>query len=189
MRHAVSESTVEEAALSWFEELGYGIANGPAIAPGEPEAEREAFDQVVLVDRLREAIERLNPEIPEEAREEAFRKVLRPESQSLVVRALDTDGKPIEHAAVAVSCGTAGGEVTRGAALTDQQGLTPTDAENGAIVLTLTKCVATDDPRQPEASAYGYRVSVEKEGFAGQTITLPAGSSLPRPLVVRLERK
>ena len=31
-----NESTVEEAALSWFDELGYGIAHGPSIAPGEP---------------------------------------------------------------------------------------------------------------------------------------------------------
>lgn len=79
-----NESTVEEAALSWFEELGYGVVYGPDIAPGEPGAMRDSFDQVVLIGRLREAIDRLNPKIPYEAREEALRKIFRPDSPSLV---------------------------------------------------------------------------------------------------------
>ncbi len=45
--------------------------------PGEPAAERESFCEVVLVGRLREALRQLNPTLPEEAREEALRKVLR----------------------------------------------------------------------------------------------------------------
>ena len=69
-----NESTVEEAALSWFEELGYGVAHGPTFARGEPEAERDSFGDVVLAKRLRDAIDQLNPDIPAEAREEAFRK-------------------------------------------------------------------------------------------------------------------
>lgn len=84
MTDQFNESTVEEASLSWFDELGYGIAHGPSIAPGEPGAMRDSFDQVVLVERLREAIDRINPTIPQEAREEALRKVLRAESPSLV---------------------------------------------------------------------------------------------------------
>ena len=42
MVEAFNESTVEKAALSWFGELGYTVAHGPAIAPGEPEAERDS---------------------------------------------------------------------------------------------------------------------------------------------------
>ena len=61
----------------WFGELGYAVGHGPHLAPGEPAAERDSFGDVVLVGRLREAIRRLNPAIPEEAREEALRKVLR----------------------------------------------------------------------------------------------------------------
>ncbi len=79
-----NESTVEDAALSWFGELGYAILHGPEIAPGEPAAERDSFGDVVLVGRLREAINRLNPAIPQEAHDEALRKVLRPDSPSLV---------------------------------------------------------------------------------------------------------
>lgn len=63
-----NESIVEDAALNWFGELGYVVAHGPHMAPGEPAAERDSFGEVVLVGRLRTAIRRLNPAIPEEAR-------------------------------------------------------------------------------------------------------------------------
>ena len=65
---SLTESIVEDAALEWFGELGYAVGHGPHLAPGEPAAERDSFGEVVLVGRLREAIRRLNPAIPEEAR-------------------------------------------------------------------------------------------------------------------------
>jgi len=71
------ESHVEEATLEWFGELGYSTAYGEDIAPEGARAERESFGDVLLVQRLRDAIDRLNPTIPDEAREDAFRKVLR----------------------------------------------------------------------------------------------------------------
>lgn len=37
---AFTESIVEEAALAWFESLGWRIRHGPEIASGEPKAER-----------------------------------------------------------------------------------------------------------------------------------------------------
>jgi type I restriction enzyme R subunit len=80
---SLNESIVEDAALEWFGELGYEIRHGPQLAPGEPAAERESFGEVLLVGRLREAIRPLNLSIPEEAREEALRKVLRVGTPSL----------------------------------------------------------------------------------------------------------
>ncbi|MFT5028640.1 MAG: type I restriction enzyme R subunit [Candidatus Binatia bacterium] len=77
------ENDVELAALGWFQGVGYAIGHGPHIAPGEPSAERRSFGEVALVGRLREAIGRLNPAIPEVAREEALHKTLRVESGSL----------------------------------------------------------------------------------------------------------
>lgn len=96
------ESTVEAAAISWFQKLGYQYLSGPDIAPGEPAAERDSFDDMVLVERLRRAIDRLNPSIPADAREEALRKVLRPESPSLIVNnrafhGMLRDGVPVEY--------------------------------------------------------------------------------------------
>ncbi|BBP05156.1 hypothetical protein TPL01_10370 [Sulfuriferula plumbiphila] len=99
---SLNESIVEDAALSWFGELGYAIGHGPLMAPGEPAAERDSFGDVVLAGRLREAIRRLNPAIPEEAREDALRKVLRVGTPSLnqtnhTFHAMLRDGVPVEY--------------------------------------------------------------------------------------------
>ena len=51
-----SESTVECAALPWLSELGWQVKHGPDIAPGGLFAERLDFGQVVLEQRLRDAL-------------------------------------------------------------------------------------------------------------------------------------
>ena len=99
---SLNESIVEDTALEWFGELGYAVGHGPQLAPGEPAAERDSFGEVVLVGRLREAIRRLNPAIPEEAREEALRKVLRVGTPALVqtnraFHRMLRDGVPVEY--------------------------------------------------------------------------------------------
>src|SRR5438067_13364295 len=102
MERNFTESTVEDAALSWFTELGYSVAHAPHLAPGEIASERSSFCDVVLIGRLRDAIARLNPRIPSDAREEALRKVLRHDAPSLVAnnRAFHRmlrDGVPVEY--------------------------------------------------------------------------------------------
>jgi type I restriction enzyme R subunit len=79
-----TESTIEETALDWLKDLGYTIVFGNDIAPDEPAAERENYGEVVLAGRLKAALERINPNIPPEALEDAFRKVTRPASPALV---------------------------------------------------------------------------------------------------------
>lgn len=54
----LNESIVEDVALQRFGELGYALAHGPDLAPGEPAAERDGFGDVVLAWPLREAIRR-----------------------------------------------------------------------------------------------------------------------------------
>jgi type I restriction enzyme R subunit len=81
----LTEADVEQAALGWLAALGYAVVHGPAIAPGEPGAERGSYGDVVLVERLRAALARLNPAVPAAALDEALRKVLRPDSPSLLV--------------------------------------------------------------------------------------------------------
>src|SRR5437016_5396504 len=98
----VTESAVEEAALTWFEDLGYTVLHGPDIAPGEPAAERAAYNEVVLQDRLRTAIARINPTIPSETLAEALGKVLRAEHPSLYgnnhrFHAFLTEGVDVEY--------------------------------------------------------------------------------------------
>ena len=83
-----TESVVEEAALAWLEGLGYSFLHGPAIAVGEPGAERAdpGYRDVVLEGRLRQALVRLNPDLPHEALEDAFRKLMRAEGPTLLER-------------------------------------------------------------------------------------------------------
>jgi type I restriction enzyme R subunit len=81
-----AESDVEDAALAWLEALGWTLKNGPEIAPGELAAERSDFGQVVLEQRLHDALARLNPDLPAAALGDAFRKLTRPEGPTLEVR-------------------------------------------------------------------------------------------------------
>ncbi|MBK9116697.1 MAG: type I restriction endonuclease subunit R [Betaproteobacteria bacterium] len=83
---AFNESVIEEAALAWLEAAGWQVGNGADIAPGEPAAERDDFGQVVLGARLRAALARLNPRLPPEALDDAFRKLTRPEGADLIAR-------------------------------------------------------------------------------------------------------
>src|SRR5437899_2169475 len=78
-----TESVVEEAALEVFAALGYTVLHGPNIAPGEMFAERSSYQDVVLVERLRSVLTRINPNVPAAAIEEAIRKLLRTESPVL----------------------------------------------------------------------------------------------------------
>lgn len=80
----ITESHIEEAALAWLGELGYGIKAGPEIAPDSATRERESYDDVVLTGRLARAVERLNPAIPDEARADALRRIRQVEYPGLI---------------------------------------------------------------------------------------------------------
>jgi type I restriction enzyme, R subunit len=97
-----TESTVEAAALAWLEDVGWQIAHGPDIAPDTLAAERRDYGEVVLAERLRDALARLNPDLPPEALEDAFRKLTRPEGAEPIARnralhRLLVDGVPVEY--------------------------------------------------------------------------------------------
>ncbi len=83
--HVITESEVEQVALDILSELKYKVIYGPDIAPDGLRPERRSYADVILVDRLREAIDRFNPEIPAEAKDEAVKRILRTESPDLVI--------------------------------------------------------------------------------------------------------
>lgn len=100
----VTELIVEAATLEWFKGLGYTTLSAPDIAPDEPNAERQTFADVVLVDRLSSALTQINPTIPADALEEALRKIVSIglDSPSLYennrrFHNLLTDGVPVEY--------------------------------------------------------------------------------------------
>lgn len=85
MGHIITESEVEQVALNILSELKYKIIYGPDIAPNGPKPERQGYGDVILLSRLRETINRFNPSIPNEAKEEAIKQILRTESPDLVI--------------------------------------------------------------------------------------------------------
>ena len=97
-----TESVVEEAVLEWLGALQYAVVHGPDIAPGELLAERRDYGQAILENRLRQALAQLNPKLPAEALEDAFRKIIRaegatPEARNRAFHRLLVDGVTVEY--------------------------------------------------------------------------------------------
>ena len=101
MPKIITESEVEEASLDMLEELGYKIIYGPDISEGGINEERK-YNEVVLVQRLRNALQRINKDIPKEAIEEAIKKIKRTDSQNQIINNQSfhkfiTEGVPVEY--------------------------------------------------------------------------------------------
>jgi type I restriction enzyme R subunit len=71
----MTEDQLEQEALSWLADVGYTCLFGPDLAPDGAGTERADYRQVLLVERMRHAMARLNPSIPLQAREDALRQV------------------------------------------------------------------------------------------------------------------
>jgi type I restriction enzyme R subunit len=98
----MNEKIVEQAAVGWFEALGYHTSRGSDISPGADYPLRERYEDVVLLPRLKAALRKLNPDMPEEAIVQAATIVSRPPETTLVqnnrwFHRLLTDGVPVEY--------------------------------------------------------------------------------------------
>ncbi|MCE5206934.1 MAG: type I restriction endonuclease subunit R [Chloroflexi bacterium] len=97
-----TESTIEQAAIDWFTGLGYTYAFGPTIACDGSSPERASYSEVLLSGRLHSALSRLNPSIPPDALDDAFKKISQFPSAALLTanrsfhRAL-VDGITVEY--------------------------------------------------------------------------------------------
>lgn len=92
----ITESEIEEFSIKLLEHQGYQYIYAPSIAPdsdqvslplGETEErgfKRESFEDVLLVDRLKTAVGRINPDIPEDIRDDAIKQMLRLNSPELI---------------------------------------------------------------------------------------------------------
>jgi type I restriction enzyme, R subunit len=102
MTSFLRESDIENKALEWLKDEGYSITVGSAIDPESSGEERKEFSDVVLVERLKQTINRLNPSIPQEAKDDAIKKVLRQTSQDILennkqFHKFITDGIDVEY--------------------------------------------------------------------------------------------
>jgi len=98
----LTENAIEEYAIELLRGLGYGYCHGPDLAPDGASPERASFADVLLLERLRGAIDLLNPTVPAEAREDALRQVQRIASPELLVNnetfhRLLTEGVPVQY--------------------------------------------------------------------------------------------
>jgi type I restriction enzyme, R subunit len=84
MKNSITENEIEEIALSYLQNLGYSYILGTTLSPDGEHPERQYTD-VVLTARLRDAIDKLNPSITQDAKEDALKKVLRTESPNALI--------------------------------------------------------------------------------------------------------
>ncbi len=80
----ITENKIETFTIEVLQSMGWEYVHGLMIAPGAEDAERESFEQIVLIERLRKSVAVINPGIPPAAQEQAIQKVLRIYSPELL---------------------------------------------------------------------------------------------------------
>ena len=97
----MTESDLEQLALTWFQDTGWEFRHGPDIAPDTETPERTDYRQVLLHTQLRAALHRLNPDVPDAVLDEVLHHIAKPDHPSLIQsnRAFHEaliDGVPVE---------------------------------------------------------------------------------------------
>jgi type I restriction enzyme R subunit len=96
----ITESAIELLAIQRLESLGYNYLYGPDITLDGHSPERETFEQVLLLNRLKTAVRKINPGIPVDAQAEAIKEIQRIASPELLANneafhRLLTEGIPV----------------------------------------------------------------------------------------------
>ncbi len=84
MSKRLNEKEIEQFSIELLQNLGYQHIFGPDIAPESETPERKTFEDVLLIERLRIAVGRINPNIPVDVREDAIKQILRINSPELI---------------------------------------------------------------------------------------------------------
>ncbi len=80
----ITENNIEISAIELLQSQGWEYANGKELSPEGMFCERENFQQVVLINRLRSTIAKINSHISVDAQETAVQKVLQIYSPELL---------------------------------------------------------------------------------------------------------
>ena len=84
MNSKITESSIESFAIELLETHGYQYIYGPDIAPDSETPERNSFEDVLLLEKLKIAVSRINPDIPADALEDAVKQIERLNSPELI---------------------------------------------------------------------------------------------------------
>jgi type I restriction enzyme R subunit len=84
MSKSITEPDIEVHNLELLKALGYGYKNGYTLEPEGAAPERQSFGDVLLKDRLTQALARINPHLSPDTRHEAQRKVQNIASPDLI---------------------------------------------------------------------------------------------------------
>lgn len=96
----ITENTIESFAIELLEKLGYEYVYAPDIAHDSENPERNSYEEVLLVNRLQNAVKRINHNIPADAQAEAIKEIQRIASPELLANnetfhRLLTEGIPV----------------------------------------------------------------------------------------------
>lgn len=80
----MTESDLEQLAITWFQDTGWNYRAGPDIAPDSDTPQRNDYRQVLLQGELREALSRLNPQIPAGVLDDVAHQLSKPDHPSLI---------------------------------------------------------------------------------------------------------
>ena len=80
----ITENVLEGLALTWFQDTGWDYRAGPDIAPDSDSPQRTDYRQVLLQGELREALARLNPQIPAAVLDDVAHQLGKPDHPSLI---------------------------------------------------------------------------------------------------------
>jgi type I restriction enzyme R subunit len=120
MQDKITESAIERFTIELLEKQGYQYIYAPDIAPDSETPERESFEDVLLIEHLRNAVGRINPALPPNVQEDAIKQILRLNSPELIAnneafhRMLTEGIKVTYQRDLPASAGQAGGTEPRG---------------------------------------------------------------------------
>lgn len=107
----MTEDQLEQEALGWLADVGYQHRYGPELAPDGSTPERSDYRQVLLIERLRQAVAALNPTVPQAARDDAVKQVVDLGTPVLLaanqqLRRLLVTGAPVQYQRDGETAGT-----------------------------------------------------------------------------------
>src|SRR5690554_3411071 len=91
MTEKITESSIEKFAIELLEQQGYDYLYGPDIAPDGDSPARRSFEDVLLLEKLKKAVGRINPAVSADVRDEALKQVQRINSPRSEERRVGTE--------------------------------------------------------------------------------------------------